>query len=109
MTTKITFDAESKDAILRLANATAKQENIFVLLDTENDDMVIAAMQPKTFLGTIADAIKAEIAITDTDEVGKIHMIFRNHDYSIECQCDCVIDGEETKREFSITMASMYK
>lgn len=105
MTTKI---KATKQVVCFLKTAE-KRGNILVLTDNDNEDMLIAALMPKTFLGTITQAISDELCLNDDDQITDIELCYRKHNYSIECKCSCVIDGQEEEREFNIQTACLYK
>lgn len=110
MATNITFKEDSKEAILKLASTSAKNKSIFVLVDVDDSyNKVVAALNPKTFLGTLVQSISDELCLNDDDELKTILLKFQKHDYSIECECTCVIDAEEETRNFNITPTSFYK
>lgn len=109
MTTNIKFETESKPLVLSLLKTAENNGSILVLTDNDNDHMVIATLMPKTFLGTITQAISDELCLNDDDQITDIELCYRKHNYSIECKCSCVIDGEEEEREYNINATYLYK
>ena len=99
----ITFEEESKEVI---ANYIKGRKTMLVLVDNDSNN-VCAILNGKTFLDKLPTAIGEEIAVDDM-QIDNIHLTFIKHNYSIECKCKTIEDGEEQEREYTITTALVY-